>query len=149
MSCEAIGFRTAWSGRRARCYGAAMHRSRLSTLLIDAPTDDAGTAATFWSAALGVPAQPAPDEDQFTDLPGAVPDLVLAVQAVDDQPRYHVDIETDDVEAETARLTGLGAVEINCWLDCHILRAPGGHLLCVIPQHSDPETFERTARVWP
>lgn len=34
------------------------------------------------------------------------------------------------------------------WLDCRILRAPGGHLLCVIPQHSDPEVFARHATVW-
>ncbi len=125
-----------------------MHRSRFSTILIDVPGDEAPAAATFWSAALGVPARPVPGEEQFTGLPGAVPDLVLAVQAVDDQPRYHLDIETDDVDAETARLVGLGAVETGRWLDCRTLRAPGGHLLCVIPRHSDPETFQRHARVW-
>jgi hypothetical protein len=118
-------------------------------LLIDAPTAEAGQAASFWSAALGAPARPVPDEEQFTDLDGAFPDLVVAVQAVDDAPRYHLDIETDDVEAETARLLGLGAVEVGRWLDCRTLRAPGGHLLCVIPQHSDPETFAAQARVWP
>lgn len=125
-----------------------MHRSRLSILLVDVPTDQAPAAAAFWSAALGVPAEPVPGEDQFTSLPGSLPDLEMAVQAVDDRPRYHVDIETDDVEAETARLVGLGAVEVDRWLDCRILRAPGGHLLCVIPRHSDSETFERHARVW-
>jgi hypothetical protein len=125
-----------------------MHRSRLSTLLIDAPVEEAGRSAAFWSAALGVPARPVPDEEQFTSLPGALPGLTLAVQAVDDVARYHVDIETDDLDAETARLIALGAVEINRWLDCRILRAPGGHLLCVIPRHSDPETFERLATVW-
>ena len=90
-----------------------------------------------------------PGEEQFTELPGALPDLVLSVQAIDDPPRYHVDIETDDLDAETARLLALGAVEVGRWLDCRILRAPGGHLLCVIPRHSDPETFQRYARVWP
>lgn len=64
-------------------------------------------------------------------------------------PRYHVDIETDDHEAEAARLTGLGAVEINRWLDCHVMRAPGGHLLCVVPVHSDAELFAAQATVWP
>ena len=72
----------------------------------------------------------------------------MAIQVVDDQARYHLDIETDDVDAETARLVGLGAVEISRWLDCRTLRAPGGHLLCVIPQHSDPETFEKESQVW-
>jgi hypothetical protein len=126
-----------------------MHRSRVSTLLIDAPRDEVPAAASFWSAALGVPAQPVPGEEQFTDLPGVLPDIVTSVQAVDDQPRYHLDIETDDVGAETERLLGLGAVEIGGWLECRTLRAPGGHLLCVIPLHSDPETFARLAKVWP
>jgi hypothetical protein len=125
-----------------------VHRSRFSTLLIDVPSDEAPAAATFWSAALGVPARQVPGEEQFTSLSGSLPDLVVAVQAINDQPRYHLDIETDDVEAETARLLALGAVEISRWLDCRTLRAPGGHLLCVIPQHSDTETFERYSRVW-
>jgi hypothetical protein len=125
-----------------------MHRSRISTFLIDVPAADAPAAAGFWAAALGVPARPVPGEEQFTSLPDALPDLTLAVQAVDDAPRYHLDIETDDLDAETARLIGLGAVQVDRWLDCRILRAPGGHLLCVIPRHSDDEVFARTARVW-
>ena len=125
-----------------------MHRSRLSTLLIDVPTAEARTAATFWSGALGVPALPVPGEEQFTSLPDAVPGLVTAVQAVEDSPRFHVDLETDDVEAETARLVRLGAVEQSRWLDCRTLRVPGGQLVCVIPLHSDPDEFARTARTW-
>ena len=117
-------------------------------MLIDVPTDRVPDAAAFWSAALGVPANPVPGEEQFTSLPGAFPGLVTAIQAVDDQPRYHLDIETDDVAAETARLVALGAVELRQWFDCRILQAPGGHLLCVIPLHSDPDTFWRLARVW-
>jgi hypothetical protein len=125
-----------------------VHRSRLSTLLIDVPVAEARTAADFWSAALGVPAEPVPDEEQFISLPGAVPGLVTAVQAVEDSPRYHVDLETDDVEAETARLIALGAVEQSRWLDCRTLRVPGGQLICVIPVHSDPGEFAAAARTW-
>ena len=124
-----------------------MHRSRVSTVLIDTPADETGATAGFWSAALGVPASGVPGEPQFRSLPGALPGLTLAVQSVDDAPRYHLDIETDDVDAETDRLVGLGAVEVARWLDCHTLRAPGGHLLCVIPRHS--EDFDRHARTWP
>ena len=125
-----------------------MHRSRLSTLLIDAPTDQASASAAFWSAALGVPTSSPPGEPQFHTLHSCVPDLVVAVQAIDDAPRYHVDIETDDVAAEVQRLTGLGAVEVSSWQGCHTLQVPGGHLLCVIPVHSDPETFARLAHAW-
>src|SRR5690242_19388022 len=103
-----------------------MHRSRVSVVLIDVPRAEAPAAAAFWSAALGVPATPVPGEEQFTSLTGALPGLDLAVQAVDDRARYHLDIETDDVAAETARLVALGAVEVDQWLDCHILRAHGG-----------------------
>ncbi|GAA3341298.1 VOC family protein [Amorphoplanes nipponensis] len=126
-----------------------MHRSRLYGLFVDTPAAEAPAAAAFWSAALGTPAVPEEHEPQFTMLREALPALTLGVQAVDDAPRYHVDIETDDHDAEAARLTALGAVEINRWLDCHIMRAPGGHLLCVVPVHSAPELFAAHCTVWP
>jgi hypothetical protein len=126
-----------------------MHRSRLSTLLIDAPTAEATRSAAFWSAALGVETRSAPDEPQFSSLVAAVPGLVTAVQAVDDESRYHVDIEADDVAAEVARLTDLGAIELSVWQGCHTMRVPGGHLLCVIPLHSDPAEFAERSHVWP
>ncbi|MFJ2158961.1 VOC family protein [Streptomyces sp. NPDC087856] len=126
-----------------------MHRSRVFALLIDTPGPEAAAAAAFWSAALGAPAVPVPGEEQFTTLHEAIPGLVTAVQSIDDpNPRFHIDIEADDVEAETARLLALGATRIARWLECRILRAPGGHLLCVLPVHSDPEVFNSQARTW-
>ncbi|MEU4679970.1 VOC family protein [Micromonospora sp. NPDC023737] len=126
-----------------------MHRSRSYALLIDTPRNEADQAAAFWSAALGVRAEPYAPEPQFTSLHGALPGLVLAVQAVDDTPRFHLDIETDDVEAETARLVGLGATPVTQWEECRVLRAPGGHLVCVLPVESAPEVFDAEARTWP
>lgn len=82
-------------------------------------------------------------------LHGAPAGLVTAIQAVDDAPRFHLDIETDDVEAETERLLALGAIQVSQWLECHVLRAPGGHLVCVLPVHSDPEVFKTHANTWP
>ena len=126
-----------------------MHRSRVSALLIDAPEAEAAASTAFWSAALGATAQPDAEEPQYTVLREALPGLVTAIQAVDDAPRFHIDIETDDVEAETARLLALGAEEVSQWLECRVLRAPGGHLLCVVPVHSDPEAFSAQANPWP
>ncbi|MFE3830954.1 VOC family protein [Streptomyces sp. NPDC059092] len=126
-----------------------MHRSRASTILIDVPREQASRAAEFWSAALGTPARTVEAEEQFTVLHEALPGLVTAVQAVDDAPRYHLDIETDDIEAETARLLALGATEESAWLECRTLRAPGGHLVCVIPVHSEADFFAAHARTWP
>lgn len=128
---------------------AAMHRSRLVGILIDTPAAQVGAEVDFWSGALGVPAYPAPGEEQYTALLGAVPDFFTVVQSIDGAPRYHVDIETDDLAAEVARLTALGAEKVTQWKEAHTLRTPGGHLLCVVPIHSDPETFARSARTWP
>lgn len=126
-----------------------MHRSRVSTFLIDAPREEAGESAAFWAGAMGVETEAEPGEPQFVSLTDGVPGYVIAVQAVDDAPRYHLDIETDDVLAEVARLVALGAVEVAEWQGCHTLRAPGGHLLCVIPMHSTPEYFAANAKSWP
>ncbi|GAB3086573.1 VOC family protein [Micromonospora schwarzwaldensis] len=126
-----------------------MHRSRLYALIIDAPQESAGEVTAFWSAALGAQVRTDPSEPEFTGLADVVPGLVTAVQAVDDAPRHHLDIETDDVPAEVERLRGLGATPVSRWQDCHVLRAPGGHLVCVIPVASDPELFESTATRWP
>ncbi len=127
-----------------------MHRSRLVGILIDTPAEKVGAAKDFWSAALGVPTWPAPGEEQFTVLDGAALGLFTVIQSVgDDTPRYHVDIETDDLAAEVARLTALGAEPVTSWQEAHTLRAPGGHLFCVVPVHSDPETFAAGARTWP
>lgn len=126
-----------------------MHRSRVYALLIDAPAAEAPEAVAFWSAALGVPAESFAPEPQFTELHDALPGLVTAVQAVDDAPRFHLDIETDDVEAETARLVALGATQVAQWQACHVLRVPGGHLVCVLPVESPPEIFEAEAKTWP
>ncbi|MEU2281487.1 VOC family protein [Streptomyces sp. NPDC013178] len=126
-----------------------MHRSRVYAVLIDTPEAEADRAASFWAAALGATAKPVPSEPQFTVLHEALPGVVAVVQAVDDLPRFHLDIETDDVEAETARLIALGATQTAQWLECRVLRAPGGHLVCVIPVHSAPEVFEAQSRTWP
>ena len=126
-----------------------MHWSRLSTLLIDTPAVEAGRSAAFGSGALGAPVRHPPGEPQFTGLADALPGLVTAVQAVDDTARFHVDLETDDVVAEVARLLALGAREVSVWEGCHVLRAPGGHLLYVIPLRSDPETSAANAHTWP
>lgn len=127
-----------------------MHRSRVYALLIDTPEAEAAAATAFWSAALGSPTQRDPDQPQFTVVHEAIPGIVTAIQETgDDAPRFHIDIETDDLEAETERLLALGAERVTTWLDCQVLRAPGGHLLCVLPVHSAPEVFAAQANTWP
>lgn len=125
-----------------------MHRSRVSTFLIDVRREDVERSTGFRSNALGVQTSTPPGEPQFTVLENAIPGYVTAIQSIDDAPRYHLDIETDDVPAEVARLEDLGAVEVSSWQGCHTLKAPGGHLLCVIPVHSPLEYFTEHATTW-
>jgi len=51
---------------------------------------------------------------------------------------YNLDIETDDVEAEVARLTELGAVEQSRHRGWVVMADPVGVLFCVTP----PDTLE-------
>jgi hypothetical protein len=116
-----------------------MHRYRLYALCIDSARASADDAVTFWSSALG--AAPAGSDGVFTSLIDAHPHLAIQVQAVDDEPRFHVDIETDDIEAETDRLLALGATVVDRPDGWMVLRAPSGHLLCVVPVQSSPTYF--------
>jgi hypothetical protein len=125
-----------------------MHKSRLYGLFLDTPADEAPAAVGFWSAALGVTPAGNPGEPEFTTLAGAIPGLALDVQAIGGEARHHLDIETDDVDAEIARLLALGAVVETPHPDYSVLRAPGGHLVCVVPVQSDPATFAAGATVW-
>src|SRR6476646_7689243 len=125
-----------------------MHRSRLYGIFVDAPVDDAEKAVEFWAEALGAAPVRGDDDDPFVALYGAAGTIAFEVQAVDDAPRFHVDIETDDVAAEVARLIGLGATEETRHEGWVVLRAPAGHLLCVVPVQSQREFFDANARSW-
>ncbi len=68
------------------------------------------------------------------------------------RPRFHLDIETDDVEAETAALARpRRCVQVTQWLECRVLRAPKWPpAVRVIPVHSDPgAAFKAQATTWP
>ena|SRR5215471_8423235 len=123
-----------------------MHRFRVFGLFVDAPLDSADEAVAFWSAALQAEPQVDEGDDAYTFLHGALNGMEMEVQAVDDRPRYHLDIETDDVEAEALRLIRLGATVVARPSGWYVLRAPGGHLLCVVKVQSDPDVFAATAR---
>lgn len=57
----------------------------------------------------------------------------------------HLDIETDDVEAEVARLTELGAVERRRHRSWAVMVDPAGLLFCVPPD--SPDLAERSRPV--
>jgi hypothetical protein len=59
----------------------------------------------------------------------------------------HLDIETDDVGAEVARVVALGADVVEEREGYVILRDPGGSLFCVVPVQTGEE-FEKHAVTW-
>ena len=115
-----------------------MHRSRLGALVIDCRSDDLDAAAQFWATALGGEVRtPDGDEKRYRDITGPEGEVQLIVQKVDHDSRVHLDIESDDKEAEVQRLTAAGAKEIARIRSWIVLEAPTGHRFCVVgPQRA-------------
>jgi hypothetical protein len=124
-----------------------VHRSRLHVVLIDSPPDVADDEVAFWAKALGH--TPAPEDGTpFTVLAPLGAGRELAHQRLQEGPsRIHLDVETDDTEAEAGRLLGLGAERVGEYDGCIHLRDPAGLVFCVVPVQSDD--FEQHATTWP
>jgi hypothetical protein len=122
-----------------------MHHSRLGVIVIDCKADGLADAAAFWGGALGKPVEV--DADDKYAIVGAEDDRPLVLlQAVDHDSRVHVDIETDDRDAEAARLTALGAKEVARIKGWIVMEAPTGHRFCLVkPQN---ESFPDAAAAW-
>ena len=68
------------------------------------------------------------------------------MQRVADASAIHLDIETDDKEAEVKRVETLGAVVVARLEKWTVLEAPSGHRFCVIgPVRFG---FEENANTW-
>jgi len=121
-----------------------MHRSRLCGFIIDCRSDDLARDARFWSEALGLAAK-APD-GEYIPLDASEQNLTIELQRVDHPSRVHLDIESDDVEAEVARLERLGARRIEKVKTWWVMEAPSGHRFCVVEvQNRD---FHARANQW-
>lgn len=125
-----------------------MHKSQLGGFIIDCNTDDLDQAASFWSAALGLVAiaDPRSEEASYRRLETRPEDLEIEVQKVDHPSRVHLDIETDDVGAEVARLERLGAKRISAVHSWVVMEAPTGQRFCVVKSHH--ANFDQTANSW-
>ena len=111
-----------------------MHHSRLSSLIIDCKAGDLSEAAHFWSAALGRPIRMGvdPAQDKYIPLEMHDDEPVVELQKVDHESRVHLDIESDDVEAEARRLEALGAKRVAAIKTWVVMEAPTGQRFCVI-----------------
>lgn len=126
-----------------------MHRSRLTSVVIDCADEDFEVSADFWAKALGRP--PVPRDARYTGLEGRVGGeggVYVGLQRLSQGERaIHLDIETDDVEAEVERLVHLGA-RVKARIRRHVvMEAPSGHAFCVVP--ASRGDFPAGAVEWP
>jgi predicted enzyme related to lactoylglutathione lyase len=127
-----------------------VHRSRLCHFVIDVLDLDDGVS--FWSAALGAAEEPISEGSRHVYRRLRLPDSEMRVllQRTDDakvsKERMHIDLETDDVEAEVQRLEVLGAVRWDHHLergfDFWVMRDPWGNEFCVL-QPEFPELLAK------
>ena len=124
-----------------------MHRSRLGNVVIDCQTDDLLSEARFWSAALGYPLPQELDvASNFIQLVTPAGDVQIVIQRVRHEARAHLDIETDSIDSEVARLENLGATVVsrkNGWV---VMQAPTAHRFCVGSPYRGG--FDQGANVW-
>ena len=129
-------------------YGSDVHRSRIGVVLVDHPEDHWDRGLAFWAGVQGVAPEPEEAAPEFATL-GRIGSVSLAAQrtAAGTPARVHLDIETDDVPAEVARVLGLGATLVEQREEHAILRDPAGVVFCVVPVQTGAD-FERDAQAW-
>jgi len=125
-----------------------MHKSRLGAIVIDCEAGDFDRDIEFWSRALGRAPQRSDDPEfqHYAGLESAPEEAKILLQKVEHPSRVHLDINTDDVEAEVGRLKQLGATEVARVRNWCVMEAPSGHRFCVIPQ--DPPSFAGPVNEW-
>lgn len=126
------------------------HRSRLAILLLDLPPEQHAAGLGFWSGATGHPVGRSASAPQWASLGAFADGFHLEVQQTGEgtPPRWHVDIETDDIPAEVARLEALGARRLADMGSFWQLTDPAGLVFCVVGVQTGEE-FERHATTWP
>lgn len=125
-----------------------MHRSRLCALLIDCNTPDVDLAARFWAEALGrdVDLGHPNSRGNYRMLETPPDEPIVEIQRVSHESRVHIDIETDDIAAEVARLERLGAKVISRPKRWVVMEAPTGQRFCVV--RVQRPGFPRNANRW-
>lgn len=87
-----------------------------------------------------------PGDTKYRQLDKAPGGLHVEVQKVAHPSRVHLDIESDDVEAEARRLEALGAKRIEAVRSWIVMEAPTGQRFCVVRPQSD--VFPEAANSW-
>ena len=125
-----------------------MHHSRLCAVLIDCKTSDVDKATRFWGKALGRPVDTnhPSSRGNYRVLKTPPDEPIVEIQRVDHESRVHIDIETDDIPAEVARLEKLGAKVVDRLDRWVVMQAPTGQRFCVV--RVQRPGFPRNANRW-
>jgi Glyoxalase-like domain len=100
---------------------------------VDVPTALATDFRAFWSSVTGWPeSSPRGDRGQFRSLLPPQGSAYLRIQELDDGPRLHLDLTSADLDADAARLEGLGAIGCRSRDGVRILRSPAGQIFCLV-----------------
>jgi hypothetical protein len=124
------------------------HKSKLCAFVIDCRVEDLDRAAEFWSKALGRAVKPPVDGfATYRELEADLDEPWLLLQKVDHESRVHLDIESDDLEAEVKRLEALGARRVAFVRKWWVMEAPTGQRFCVVNPPRGP--LGDDAKQWP
>jgi hypothetical protein len=116
-----------------------MHHSRLVGFVIDCKDADLEAATKFWSAALGrEEIATNPLDPSYRELKTTDSEPLLLLQKVTHDSRIHMDIESDDLEAEVKRLEALGAKRIGFVKRWWVMEAPTGQRFCIVRPQRGP-----------
>jgi len=105
-------------------------------------------AARFWGEALGRPVDSSHPSSRgnYRMLETPPDEPIVEIQRVDHESRVHLDIETDDIAAEAARLTKLGAKVVERLERWVVMEAPTGQRFCVV--RVQRPGFPKNANCW-
>ena len=119
---------------------------QLRVLMFDVPATAHAREVAFWAAALGGQPVPVPAPyEMYTEIKGVLGPggtVYIAIQQTDgEEPaRLHVDLHCTGIserDTELARLEAAGATRVGNHDHWTVLAAPGGQLVCVVPDQHD------------
>ncbi|WP_067547714.1 VOC family protein [Nocardia crassostreae] len=102
---------------------------------LDRPAAQFDECAEFWATVTGSALSPRRGENSefLTLLPESGASLVKMQAIAGDEPRLHLDLDVDDIPAETRRAVGLGATLVLEHPDYTVLKSPHGMIFCLTP----------------
>jgi hypothetical protein len=122
------------------------HRGRMVQVCVDSPRSAHVGEVAFWRALLPgrwVPSGAAEFAGKWHDDEGSP--IQLLFQQLDEPEgsvRAHLDLGTDDLDADVRRLRALGATDVGPGRGWHVFRDPGGQLFCTT-RNSPEQTRHR------